>query len=352
MGDGPGYRPRLAPVVGRGRHALTTALAIGNRSGADGGRPLLLVACSGGPDSLALAAVTAFFARRGDIAAGAVVVDHGMQEGSSEVASESARVLAGLGLDPIEVMTVEVDDDGSGPEAAARQARYAVLDEAAERYQAEAVLLGHTLDDQAESVLLGLSRGSGTRSLAGMPFRRGRYLRPFLGMRRADTEAICAAEGLRPWHDPTNSDPAYLRSRVRADVLPFLEEQLGPGIAESLHRSAEILADDADYLEAEAARVYAGLADVEPATVRMPEQELRQLSPAIRHRVLALAAVELGAEQPSQERIKAAASLLQRRGSAGPVQLAGKVEVHRQVFRSDVPPAKRGCGSLVFTAKR
>ncbi|WP_051299680.1 tRNA lysidine(34) synthetase TilS [Arthrobacter castelli] len=387
MGTAPGYRPRLAPVVGRGRQAVKTALGLGTDQGAQLGIPVVdqassserasvvdqgaqrggavvdqgaqrraetpvLVACSGGPDSLALAVVTAFFARRGDIAAGAVVVDHGLQRGSASVAAETARVLTGMGLEPVEIMTVTVSDDGSGPEASARQARYQALEEAAARHDASSVLLGHTLDDQAESVLLGLARGSGTRSLSGMQFRRGRYLRPLLGLRRADTEAICAAEGLTPWHDPTNSDPAYLRSRVRAEVLPLLEEKLGPGIAESLYRSAQILGEDADFLEAEAARIYAELADVEPGHVSLPEEKLRSLAPALRHRVLALAAVEVGAEQPSRERIESVAALLRRRGSAGPVQLAGKVEVHRQVFGHDVPPAKRGYGSLVFTAKR
>lgn len=382
-GNKPAYRGRLAPVVGHGRQVLKAALAddaVGRplRTGNAGGtgsadRSLVLVACSGGPDSLALAAVTAFFARRGDIAAGAVVVDHGLQQDSASVAARTASVLTGLGLNPVEVVAVEVDNDGSGPEGAARQARYRALDEAAERHGASTVLLGHTLDDQAEGVLLGLARGSGTRSLAGIPVRRGRCLRPFLTLRRADTEAICAAEGLQPWHDPTNSDPAYLRSRVRTEVLPYLEEKLGPGIAESLHRSSEILSEDADFLEAEAARVYGELAAVEPPAgtvaaveppaggssatvepdcVKLPEHELRRLPPAVQHRVLALAAVALGAEQPSRERIMAAARLLQRHGSAGPVQLAGKVEVRRQVFERDVPSGKRGYGSLVFTAKR
>ncbi|GAB3271062.1 tRNA lysidine(34) synthetase [Arthrobacter pigmenti] len=360
----PGYRRRLAPVVGRGRQAVKTALgpavdqgsqsraAVIDQGSQRSAEPLVLVACSGGPDSLALAAVTAFFARRGDIAAGAVVVDHGLQRGSASVAGKTARLLTELGLDPVEVMTVQVNDDGSGPEGAARQARYRALDEAAEKHGSATVLLGHTLDDQAESVLLGLARGSGTRSLAGMPARRGHYLRPFLGLRRADTEAICSSEGLEPWHDPTNADPAYLRSRTRVEVLPCLEERLGPGIAESLYRSAEILGEDADFLEAEAARIYGELADVEPGCIRLPEHLLRRLPPALQYRVLALAAVGLGAEQPSRERTVAVAGLLQRRGSAGPVQLAGQVEVHRQVFRRDVPSSKRGYGSLVFTAKR
>lgn len=314
--------------------------------------PLVLVACSGGPDSLALAAVTAFFARRGSIAAGAVVVDHGLQDGSAEVAAAAADVLRKLGLDPVDVVPVTVDDEHLGPEGAAREARYRALDSAAERHQAAAILLGHTLDDQAESVLLGLARGSGTRSLSGIPAQRGHYLRPFLGLRRADTEGICDAEGLDPWHDPTNADPAYKRSKVRTEVLPFLEEKLGPGIAEALHRSATILAEDADYLDQRSAELFGALAVVEPERILLPEHDLRQQPAAMRHRLLALAAVGLGADRPSLERIHAVESLLERRGSAGPVQLAGKVDVHRQVHRQSVPAQGRGYGSLIFMAKR
>ncbi|WP_051442251.1 tRNA lysidine(34) synthetase TilS, partial [Arthrobacter sp. H14] len=348
MGGRPGYRAdgrrrRLAPVVGTGRNALKSALigagipiiprgSRADREAAEHGpeTPLVLVACSGGPDSLALAAVTAFFARRGSIAAGAVVVDHGLQDGSAEVAAAAADVLRKLELDPVDVVPVTVDDEHLGPEGAAREARYRALDSAAERHQAVAVLLGHTLDDQAESVLLGLARGSGTRSLAGIPSQRGHYLRPFLGLRRADTEGICEAEGLDPWHDPTNADPAFTRSKVRTEVLPFLEEKLGPGIAEALHRSATILAEDAEYLDQRSAELYGALAVVEPERILLPEHELRQQPAAMRYRLLALAAVGLGADRPSLERIHAVESLLERRGSAGPVQLAGKVDVHRQ----------------------
>ena len=132
----------------------------------------VLVACSGGTDSVALAAALAFEAERAGIRAGAVVVDHALQPGSAQVAAQAAQRLSSLGLDPVDVVTVEVTASGDGPEAAAREARYAALEAAADRHRAVAVLLGHTRDDQAEQVLLGLARGSGTRSLAGMPASR------------------------------------------------------------------------------------------------------------------------------------------------------------------------------------
>src|SRR5690349_19131178 len=143
---------------------------------------LVLVACSGGADSLALAAAAAFVAPRLGLRAGGVTVDHGLQPGSAERAGEIAAQMTRLGLDPVQSVAVTVPPPAlaAGPEAAARTARYAALDEAATAHGAVAVLLGHTLDDQAETVLLGLARGSGGRSLAGMPARRGRYRRPLL----------------------------------------------------------------------------------------------------------------------------------------------------------------------------
>ncbi|WP_442212585.1 tRNA lysidine(34) synthetase TilS [Specibacter sp. RAF43] len=321
--------------------------------------PLILVGCSGGPDSLALAAVAGFLATRGEVRVGAVVVDHRMQPGSAEVAATTAQTLRALGLDPVEVRAVDVRHDGAGPEAAARAARFDALDAAARDLGAEAVLLGHTMDDQAESVLLGLARGSGTRSLAGMRERRGIYLRPFLGLRRAETLAICDALGLEPWHDPANADPAYLRVRVRGDVLPFLARELGPGVAESLARSATILGYDADLLDELAEREFTRIAEPSrgPATtaagaplaeVRLAEDALRQLAPALRMRVLARAVVALGGAAPSFERLQAAEALLDRKGSAGPVQMAGKVGAYRISRSQGVPQEGAGYGKLVL----
>jgi tRNA(Ile)-lysidine synthase len=209
---------------------------------------LVLAACSGGQDSLALAAALAFAGPRAGVRAGAVTVDHGLQEGSADRAAVVAATLRGLGLDPVRSVSVTVDGPG-GPEAAARAARYAALEKAAADAGAAAVLLGHTLDDQAETVLLGLARGSGPRSLAGMPPRRGLFVRPLLGVRRSVTAEACAALGLSVWSDPHNADRRFARVRVRLDALPALEAALGPGVTEALARTAGQLRDDAEVLD-------------------------------------------------------------------------------------------------------
>ncbi|GAB3553022.1 tRNA lysidine(34) synthetase TilS [Arthrobacter tumbae] len=347
-------RPRLSPTVGTARNLIRAALE--DAQVPEGS--LLLVACSGGTDSLALAATAAYFAQNGQYRVGAVVVDHGLQQGSADVAEAARSQLAGLGLEPVEVRRVEVATAGMGPEAAARTARYEALDAAVEQHRASAVLLGHTLDDQAEQVLLGLTRGSGTRSLSGMPSRRGVYLRPFLALRRAETEEVCRFNGLDPWHDPTNADPSLVRSRVRTQVLPYLEDALGPGIAESLYRTSRILAQDAAYLDELAEVEYGRLrrtAGSEPGkeeydggTLLLSEAGLRALPPALRQRVLALAVFELGGIQPSFERLLAAENLLRRTGSAGPVQLGGSVSAYRQVRGARVPQGHPSYGSLVL----
>jgi tRNA(Ile)-lysidine synthase len=253
---------------------------------------LVLAACSGGADSLALAAALAFVAPRQGLRAGGVTVDHGLQPGSAQRAGEVAAVLAGLGLDPVERLGVTVAGGRpGGPEAAARSARYEALESAASRTGAVAVLLGHTLDDQAETVLLGLARGSGARSLAGMASRRGRFLRPLLPVRRSATRAACAALGLRPWDDPHNADPRFARARVRHEVMPVLEAALGPGVAEALARTADLLRADADLLDTLAGAEAAQTAD---GTSALLTEGLAGLPPAIRSRVLHAAAVTAG----------------------------------------------------------
>ncbi len=215
----------------------------------------VLVACSGGADSLALAAATAFVAPGLGLTSGLVTVDHGLQPGSAQRADAVVALAAGMGLDPAVHVTAGVGRDG-GPEAAARTARYAALDEMAGRYGAR-VLLGHTLDDQAETVLLGLGRGSGVRSIAGMAAVDGIYLRPFLALRSATTAAACEALGLEPWADPHNLEARFQRVRLRREVLPLLEQVLQGGVAEALARTAGLLRDDLDALDSWADTVLA-----------------------------------------------------------------------------------------------
>jgi tRNA(Ile)-lysidine synthase len=249
----------------------------------------VLVACSGGADSLALAAALAFTAPRMGLRAGGVTVDHGLQEGSAERAASVAATLTGLGLAPVQAVAVTVGGHG-GPEAAARTARYEALEKAAADTGAVAVLLGHTLDDQAETVLLGLARGAGTRSLAGMAPRRGAFRRPLLGIRRAATAAACDALGLAAWQDPHNADRRFARVRVRMDALPALEAAIGPGIAEALARTAIHLRADTEVLEniaTEAAERAGGPPELSAAS-------LEQMPVAIRGRVLRSAAISAG----------------------------------------------------------
>jgi tRNA(Ile)-lysidine synthase len=252
---------------------------------------LVLAACSGGADSLALAAALAFEAPKQGLRAGGVTVDHGLQAGSAEQASRVERVLREIGLDPVLAVTAEVVARGSGPEAAARDARYAALDRAAARADATAILLGHTMDDQAETVLLGLARGSGARSLAGMAVRSGRYLRPLLAVSREQTAAACAALGLQAWQDPQNADPSFARVRVRTRVLPVLERELGPGVAQALARTAAQLRADADLLD-ELAEDYSER--MTAAGPSLPAESLAALPTALRTRVLRTAAILAG----------------------------------------------------------
>lgn len=270
-------RPRLTPAIADIRRAVREALPP---------EGLVLVALSGGPDSLALAAAAAFEARG---RAGAVIVDHGLQDASAAVAERAASQAAALGLDPVRVVRVGVGSAG-GPEAAARDARYAALDSAAAELGAVAVLLGHTLDDQAETVLLGLARGSGAASLQGMAPEAGLYRRPLLGIRRSMTVQACADAGLEPWDDPHNTDPSYARVRVRHEVLPLLETELGPGVAEALARTAEQLREDAEALDSFARELAEDIVELEEAGVSLSASALAANPAALRQRLIRLVA--------------------------------------------------------------
>jgi tRNA(Ile)-lysidine synthase len=298
---------------------------------------LVLVACSGGADSLALAAAVAFEARAAGLCAGAVVVDHGLQEGSATVAARAADQCRRLLLDPVEVVAVEVGSSGSGPEADAREARYRAFEEVAEKVGAVAVLLGHTRDDQAEQVLLGLARGSGARSLSGMPARRGPYFRPFLGVARSTTVAACEAAGLTVWVDPHNSDPAYGRVRARA-LLPVLETELGPGTVAALARSADLLREDADALDDLAARARAGL-----GSEAIQASALMKLPRAVRSRIWRLLAHEAGCPPGAlvATHIDSLDTLVTRWRGQGPIDLPGHVQGSRIGSQVLVAPTRR-----------
>ena len=285
----------------------------------------VLVAVSGGADSLALAAALVPESKSALINLVGVTIDHQLQKSSGEQATKVFAQLSELGISPIEIIKVEVEMV-DGLEASARRARYAALDATAEKYSAKLIFLGHTLNDQAESVLLGLARGSGARSLSGMARCTGKYCRPLLEITRSETLAACAENNLIPWIDPHNSDSQFARVRVRTEALPKLEESIGPGITEALARSADLLRDDADALDGWAVQVAAelDLADLEITA-------LAELPKAVRTRLLRMAIYAAGAPMGSitADHVASVEALVTSWHGQGACSLPGGVKVSR-----------------------
>lgn len=325
---------RLSPAVAATRLAVRRCLA-----DLPVDRPVL-VAVSGGPDSMALAAATAFEGRAGRQLI-LLTVDHGLQAGSADRASAVVEWGRAFGYRLGEVATVSVQPAGQGIEAAARDARYRAFAERADYHGAAAVLLGHTADDQAETVLLRLGRGSGARSLAGMARVRGRYRRPFLGLPRAQVRTAAAAEQLPTWSDPQNFDPRFARARVRHRLLPVLEETIGPAAVGALARSAALLRDDADALDCWAARE----STREDA---LAVASLAELPRAVRTRVIRLAAIRAGCPVGplTAGQIAEVERLVTDWHGQGPIALPGGLVARRRCgrLRFDAYPGDRTSG--------
>ena len=197
----------------------------------------IIVAVSGGADSLALAYAIAVESKSLALIPVGVTVDHQLQSSSAEQATKAEKQLREMGFNEVHIKKVVVDTK-SGIEAGARDARYHALTQSAEEAKSSKVFLGHTRDDQAETVLLGLARGSGTRSLSGMAIENGIFIRPLLSITRNETERACRELGIDFWSDPHNENREFTRVKVRREILPLMEEKLGPGIAAALSRSA------------------------------------------------------------------------------------------------------------------
>lgn len=285
----------------------------------------VIVAVSGGADSSSLAAALLQEAKERAIRVIAVIIDHALQANSADVAQNTKVELSKMGYENIEIKRIKVEVT-DGVEASARRARYAALNEIADSVNAVAIFLGHTKDDQAETVLLGLARGSGTRSLSGMAERIDRYRRPLLSITRKQTEAACKEVGIKFWSDPHNQSMEYARVRVRERVLPLMESEIGPGIADALTRSAKLLRDDADALDEWAEEV---LGEIDPN--EMDIEMLASLPRAIRSRVIRRAIYLAGAPSGSlgAEHIEPVEALVTAWKGQGPVSLPGGVTVSR-----------------------
>ena len=285
----------------------------------------VLVAVSGGADSLALASAILQESKEFVITPVAVTIDHQLQSGSDVQAERVEKQLKEMGYGQVITKKVVVTTE-SGLEAGARDARYQALSACASQEKATKVFLGHTRDDQAETVLLGLARGSGTRSLSGMAVENGIYIRPLLHITREETVAACKEIGFEPWNDPHNGNTEFSRVKVRTEVLPVMEEKLGPGIAAALSRSAALLRDDADALDA--------IATTEILSSNLAELDcdhLSTLARAIRTRVLRAALYAAGAPSGSitADHVASVEALVTSWHGQGALSLPGGVKVER-----------------------
>lgn len=294
----------------------------------------VVVGLSGGADSLALlaGACAETFGPKGALALAplarpvhAVVVDHQLQEGSGEVARQAAEIARSLGA-TAEVVAVDVaEDSAGGPEYAARLARHRALRKAAKARNA-ALLLAHTLDDQAETVILRLARGGGPQALSAireeLTWSDGTtILRPLLTVRREDTQACCAELGLKVWQDPHNDDPRFARVRVRHTILPLLERELGPGVAENLAKTAALAAQDNDCLDHAAASALTQMVGSQvPSESGLDVRALADLDPAVATRVLGRWLRGAGGE-PSSKQLDAVMALVRNYRGQGGVQI-------------------------------
>jgi tRNA(Ile)-lysidine synthase len=309
---------------------------------------LVLVACSGGGDSIALAAATAFEAPRMGLAAGAVIIDHQLQAASAEVALKAKQTCEELGLSPVLIEKVNVELSGNGMEAAARDARYQAFEKVRISQAAELVLLGHNLEDQAETVLLGLARGSGLSALAGMDaFDPARAIaRPLLGLTRDSLRQASLDQGIEFWDDPHNEDTQYLRVRARK-LLAVIESELGPGIAKSLSRTANQVAEVEEVLTAMAAELvgeakHSGTAQSVSYSIAVLDTQ----PTAVRTKALHMIASRAGAKAISSVQIEAIDALITNWHGQKSAALSG-ITVERVkdllIFTRSKPPTPGAC---------
>lgn len=319
----------------------------------------LLVACSGGPDSLALAAACIQLASSRSFHLVGVTVDHGWRKESALQARQVCQTLKELGYADIALLELSAQESSSGKEGAARKARYLALEKQARSYgkigSEVFILLGHTRDDQAETVLLGLIRGSGARSICGMrPFetvklkdvasghsaKRTGYLRPLLDLPRADTVAACKQWGLPYIDDPSNYPDGPVqaadgnplrRAALRHLGLPTLEKALRVDPRPALARTALLLQEDLDALDALAEKWFNKTSQEEVGTVTVETKELLSQPAAIRKRVWRLAALTAGARASDLRKVQldAVDFLATARRGTGPIQLPGQVVCSR-----------------------
>lgn len=256
---------------------------------------LVLVAVSGGPDSIALLHILHSLREPLGISLRGVHLDH-MFRGAESLrdAQYVLQFCANLGV-PCTAESIDVSDYAKkhqlSKQVAAREVRYQYLNSVAQKYQAQKIALGHHADDQAETVLLNLLRGTGIGGLAGIaPLRDNRYVRPLLSVRRKEIEQYCHSQGLSYCIDSSNRKTEYLRNRIRLELLPYLEKHYNPEIIPSLGRLAELSREENQYIEEEAAKTFEKLVDIIDGNgLELPLLKFNDQPLALRRRLVRLA---------------------------------------------------------------
>ncbi len=293
----------------------------------------VVVAVSGGPDSLCLLHILREIAPRFDLRLVVAHLNHALRPEAGHE-EEYVRQTALRWSLPVESRTVDVRAlkvaRGVSEEVAGRQARYRFFHETAEKYGAEKIALGHHLDDQAETVLLNLFRGSGVDGLAGiLPRSRSGGLvliRPLLCLWQAEIEDYCAVKGLQPCRDDSNLKRDYTRNKIRNELIPLLEREYNPRIRRALCSLSHLAADDRRYLRSRAVRALHKISRVTAGRVEIGTGPLAKLSPALQGRVLRLALELLGARSGiGRKHIQLLTAMAMKTGRSRRLNLPGEL---------------------------
>jgi tRNA(Ile)-lysidine synthase len=301
----------------------------------------VLVGCSGGADSLALAWTTLVVGKRLELKTGVIIVDHQLFPESNSVALNAKKQCEDLGIEEVIIKKVNVEQNHEGLEAAARIARYEAFENVLQETNAQVILLAHTQDDQAETVLMRLTRGSGAKSLSGMAQVSGKYLRPFLHLRKKLVHDSLELIGLKAWQDPANTDHQFLRVKVRHELMPKIVEVLGESAISSLDKTSQLLRLDNQALEDLAQQFFESQKDVK--TNGLEISELEKLPEAIRTRVLRICAIASGVHPGpfSFEHIEAIDALVKNWHGQGNIDLPGFIQATRVDHSIRFIPSKR-----------
>ncbi len=285
---------------------------------------LILVGCSGGADSIALVWSASVVCKRLNLNLGVVIVDHQLIAESNQVAENTKKQCAEFGINQIIVKKIKVVLENEGLESAARKARYEAFEEVIKDTNAKALMLAHTQDDQAETMLMRLTRGSGAKSLSAMSEVSGKYLRPFLHVRKFEIKDALEKEDIKYWNDPANSNSDFLRVKVRNELIPKLIEVLGDSVVEALDRTSMLLKNDNDILDQIALNHY-------QENRQLLISKLEDLPSAIRTRVIKLAALDAGVNPGpfSFEHIEAIDALVTNWHGQSHIDLPGFVQASR-----------------------